>query len=258
MSDAAAFGAPGSRRRKQELSPVLAALKTAEVLATAPDPAACIGVFKTAAANFQVSAFACGEVDLAERRRCVFYAVDWPDKWRQFYRQSELVERDPLLEALQRHSGPFSMSELQRKRKMAVAGSEAIRMAAQEGWVDVLAVPVSRGGERFGLTTLFFPYEIRDAGVRASLATLSRALLDRLRYFAPTHGFFLPPAGLTPREIECLQLIARGGRDQEAAKTLGISSSTVNEHIEKAKAKLNAATRAQAIAVAVSLAIIAP
>ena len=79
-----------------------------------------------------------------------------------------------------------------------------------------------------------------------------------MRNFAPKHGFALPPVGLTNREIECLKLIARGDTDREVSRTLGISTLTVHEYVENAKRKLKASTRTEAIAIAVSLAIVTP
>jgi DNA-binding CsgD family transcriptional regulator len=85
---------------------------------------------------------------------------------------------------------------------------------------------------------------------------LSYCFHERLRNLVPKYGFAAPPVGLTKREIDALQLIARGATDRDVARKLGISPSTAHEHFEKAKRKLKVSTRAEAIAIAVSLAII--
>jgi HD-GYP domain-containing protein (c-di-GMP phosphodiesterase class II) len=54
------------------------------------------------------------------------------------------------------------------------------------------------------------------------------------------------PAGLTPREIEVLKLLARGLSNKEVAKRLVISPKTVSSHAEHIYAKINAPTRAAA------------
>jgi HD-GYP domain-containing protein (c-di-GMP phosphodiesterase class II) len=51
------------------------------------------------------------------------------------------------------------------------------------------------------------------------------------------------PAGLTPREIEVLQLIARGASTRRVAQRLDITSKTANTHIERIYAKTGASTR---------------
>ncbi|MBA2443736.1 MAG: HD domain-containing protein [Nocardioidaceae bacterium] len=51
------------------------------------------------------------------------------------------------------------------------------------------------------------------------------------------------PAGLTPREIEVLQLIARGASTRRVAQLLDITSKTADTHIERIYAKTGASTR---------------
>jgi HD-GYP domain-containing protein (c-di-GMP phosphodiesterase class II) len=54
------------------------------------------------------------------------------------------------------------------------------------------------------------------------------------------------PAGLTPREVEVLRLLARGLSNKEIAARLTISPKTVGNHAEHIYAKINASTRAAA------------
>jgi HD-GYP domain-containing protein (c-di-GMP phosphodiesterase class II) len=54
------------------------------------------------------------------------------------------------------------------------------------------------------------------------------------------------PAGLTPREIEVLLLIARGASTRQVAKQLAITPKTTETHIERIYAKTGAATRSTA------------
>jgi HD-GYP domain-containing protein (c-di-GMP phosphodiesterase class II) len=54
------------------------------------------------------------------------------------------------------------------------------------------------------------------------------------------------PAGLTPREIEVLGLIARGAATGEVAERLGISRKTAGTHIERIYAKTGASSRSTA------------
>lgn len=55
------------------------------------------------------------------------------------------------------------------------------------------------------------------------------------------------PHPLTPREAQCLQLIAGGKTDREVGIILAISPRTVRFHIDNAKTKLGVATRIQAV-----------
>ena len=55
---------------------------------------------------------------------------------------------------------------------------------------------------------------------------------------------------LTPRERECLKWIAAGKTDWEISLILNISEQTVHGYVQNALTKLNARTRAQAVALA--------
>ena len=54
------------------------------------------------------------------------------------------------------------------------------------------------------------------------------------------------PAGLTPREIEVLALIARGASTRQVAERLFITPKTAETHIERIYAKTGASTRSTA------------
>ena len=54
------------------------------------------------------------------------------------------------------------------------------------------------------------------------------------------------PAGLTPREIEVLTLIARGASTRKVAHALGIAAKTAETHIERIYTKTGASTRSTA------------
>jgi DNA-binding NarL/FixJ family response regulator len=53
-------------------------------------------------------------------------------------------------------------------------------------------------------------------------------------------------AGLTPREVEILRLLARGLLNKEIARRLGITPKTVGNHIEHIYAKIGVSSRAAA------------
>ena len=66
------------------------------------------------------------------------------------------------------------------------------------------------------------------------------------------------PAGLTNRQVEVLGLIANGLSNAEIAERLFISYKTVDHHVSTILAKLEARTRAEAVAVAMQSNLIKP
>jgi DNA-binding CsgD family transcriptional regulator len=85
-----------------------------------------------------------------------------------------------------------------------------------------------------------------DAGLRAVAA----GLVVRVPGATPAMGFHAaeesPP--LTPREVEVLSLVGQGLTNKAVARRLGISVHTVKFHLEALFAKLDATSRAEAVA----------
>lgn len=61
---------------------------------------------------------------------------------------------------------------------------------------------------------------------------------------------------LSPRQIECLQLAARGLTSAEIAHDLGISARTVDQYFGEACDRLRVRNRTQAVARAIALDLI--
>jgi DNA-binding NarL/FixJ family response regulator len=76
------------------------------------------------------------------------------------------------------------------------------------------------------------------------------ALLQQLRHEAPS------PERLTPREAEVLQAVSAGLTNKAIALKLGVSEHTVKFHLSAAMSKLGAASRAEAVALAIQRGLI--
>jgi len=64
--------------------------------------------------------------------------------------------------------------------------------------------------------------------------------------------------GLTDREVEVLRLVAAGRTNRDIAADLFISAKTASVHVSNIMAKLGAANRAQAAAIAQSQGLFGP
>ena len=218
-------------------------------------PAACADLFRLAIRPFGFDTFACGELDIAHRERSAFYLIDWPDAWREFYIRSGLIERDPLIDALGERTEPFTWSDLRAGKTLSQIGRKALEAAAVAGWSDGLIVPVPRGRDRVGLISLVGHRDVAGDD-KAYLSLISLALHSHVRTLVSQQGFALPPAGLTPREIECIGLVAHGLSDKAIGAQLDIAASTAHEYVEKAKARLRTRSRTEMVAIAAALGII--
>jgi LuxR family transcriptional regulator, quorum-sensing system regulator BjaR1 len=221
----------------------------------AADSTTCVAAFKAALAQFGIDTFASGEVDLSNRDRSIFHVIDWPQAWRDYYFGSDLLEHDPVVENLAYFAGPFTWQDMRAERRLAQVGSESLTRMAEAGWRDGLVVPIARGGTRYGLVSIVSRRLIGERE-RAAMVPICVCFHSVIGQLVRRNGFAQPPAGLTPREIECLRLVARGRSDRQIAAELGISPATAHEHVERAKRRLAAGNRAELAAIAVSLGII--
>lgn len=85
------------------------------------------------------------------------------------------------------------------------------------------------------------------AALRAVAAGLSVRPRAQAPGFAPSDDRGPPPL-LTPRELEILTAVGDGLSNKAVARRLGISAHTVKFHLEAVFAKLDARTRAEAVA----------
>ena len=217
--------------------------------------AECADLFRGAIAPYAIEAFACGEIDLADRDRNVLFIAEWPPAWKQYYLRSGFIKRDPILNAVWIYRKPFTFDDIVHDPRFSTFDREAIRAAAEHGWRRGMAVPVARGGSRFGLVTMIGRGQGLDEPGRAYLGLISECLLTRVGSLGPLAEYAMPPAGMSKREIEVARLVAQGLSDPEIAVELGISASTAHHHVEGARKRLNAKNRAHMAALSVSLAI---
>jgi DNA-binding CsgD family transcriptional regulator len=78
--------------------------------------------------------------------------------------------------------------------------------------------------------------------VRAITRSRASSLASATRKAEPTY-----PAGLTPREVEVLRLVADGLTNQQAADRLSVTSRTINAHLTSIYSKIGVTSRAGAV-----------
>lgn len=213
----------------------------------------CSALFHAAIVRHRFDTFACGEVDLAIRERSVFYIVNWPKRMFDFYISTGYIKKDPLIDELQRVSRPFAWSELRGDKFLGRAGREMLGRLAEEGWTEGLVVPFRRSETRFGLVSIVGSRVPLGMQEKDALSIMALYLHEQARRLGPSLGVALALSALSPRELDALRLVGRGYSDKEISVELGIAQSTAHDHVEAAKHKLKASTRAEAAAVGTSL-----
>jgi DNA-binding CsgD family transcriptional regulator len=111
---------------------------------------------------------------------------------------------------------------------------------------DVLATTGDRAGAAAELTAAL---EVADRLCAEPLADACRSLANRARLGIT--GAIAPVADtLTPREAAVLGLVAAGRTNRQIGEELFISEKTVSVHVSRVMAKLEAASRTEAVSIA--------
>lgn len=138
-------------------------------------------------------------------------------------------------------------------RKDGVEATVEIRAAVPSAKIVVLTSfgtsdKISRAIESGATGALMKTAEDREllSAIR-TVANGGRVISPAVRKLISTD----PPAPeLTPRQLEILQAMARGLTNKDIAKMFGIRTDGVNEHVLAILAKLGAANRTEAVAIA--------
>jgi DNA-binding CsgD family transcriptional regulator len=165
----------------------------------------------------------------------------WAHHWIQKY-----LRTDPLLDELRERPHPIRWTQSRAAR--AGKGAKIIRdsraFGIHDGYSSALrldadnVVGLSLGTEWYDLS----PEDENSVHLASAYYSLQ---LARVQWQKPVSR-----STLSTRERECLRWVASGKTDWEISKILTISEKTAQEHVGRALAKLKAATRAQAVAIA--------
>ena len=167
-----------------------------------------------------------------------------PPGWESFYDEKRFQNIDYLPREARRRAEPFKWSDitLTDPRELALA-----RAVVDNGFPDGLATPCHGPGGYVGVVSLAFERldEVSPAD-RSAIQFASLIQHSRMRALSLFEDLDRPK--LTQRERDCIGLIAQGKSDWEISVIMGVGQTTVISHVQNAKRKLGAATRAQAVA----------
>ena len=163
------------------------------------------------------------------------------------------------LEQYRQHQPDITLMDL---RMPDMGGVEAIRtIRAEFPCAKIIVLSTYQGDEDI--------FRALEAGAVTYLLkdTLAEKMVEIIREVAGGGRPILPEvaqrmtermfqAALTNREIEVLQLVARGMRNKEIAAELRISEETVQGHVKNILAKLSVHDRTEAVAVAIRRGIV--
>lgn len=205
-------------------------------------------LFSLAVKPYGVSAYAVGQLRGASGPGAAIYITTWPRGWMEAYAANGFITDDPIVRATLETQEAFAWDEV--IARYGERSNRVIAAAAGYGFHTGFAVPIHGPGEACGLVALAGGRMQLKAEDRTVLASRSRVVYDAARalFNRPDR----PGPALSGREREALSLVAQGMDDGQIGAALGITKTSAHVYVERAKRRLGANTRAQAVALAVA------
>ncbi len=199
---------------------------------------------------FGFTYFCIGALKPGRRERGIVWATSFNHPWFRYWVETDRIHIDPVIWRLKRKSDPVRWTSLGEQNPDVPnldIMQDACAFGMHDGWSlafrfgqkDIPAIAVGLGTPKFDLPAEHqIPLHLASVYCGTRLAEFARgaARCD----------------ALSLRERECLIWVASGKTDWDIAEILNISQQTVHKHVSNALKKLNAQTRAQAVAVALS------
>lgn len=187
----------------------------------------------------------------------------FPEAWMSRYREQGYVSVDPIVRRGLQSVLPFSWETATDQVSLVAANAKVIEEAAEFGLCRGFSVPVHGPEDRFSLLTA--ASDDLDHGFGRLVELSGDSLQIGAVYLhnrvgqilgARNEGQAPPLPQLSQRERECLHWTSCGKTAAEIATILGIAEATVIYHFENSKKKLNARSKAHAVAKALALGLL--
>ena len=196
-------------------------------------------------ALFEITGFAIGHLE-GGSRPTTLYMSTWPRKLLELYAINAFMTDDPVVCGAIANPDPFEWPDPKAGRGYDNRVLNAFR---QFGFASGLAVPVHGPREARGVVALLArrqPFPTQERALQIEIARSCFLVARRL------HDRSTGRAKLTLRERQSLSLVAKGFDDGAIAIALGVTRTSAHSYVERAKRRIGAKTRAQAVALALA------
>jgi LuxR family transcriptional activator of conjugal transfer of Ti plasmids len=184
-----------------------------------------------------------------------------PGTWLARYTSEHYYRLDPMIPRVWQSVLPFAWGSNESFRGLDEAQLRIFSEGREFGIHYCFSVPIHAVNGR--IASMSFCSQQREADFLSLVDRLRHELhLTALHFHANVQRLEAQEATasmqLSPREVECLQWVARGKTRWQIARIVGISERTVGFHLDNAKRKLAVGATAQAVAKSVGLGLLAP
>jgi LuxR family transcriptional activator of conjugal transfer of Ti plasmids len=172
-----------------------------------------------------------------------FFFNNWPATWLDVYRSTATEGRDPIVRWALGSGAPVRWLKLRAMLEPGDPGHAVFELAARHGYVEGYAVPVRTTAGHLGLLSVGGNRAALSVDEQIVLQSTGTAVLNRAEAITAEQTNKVIRA-LTNRERACVALLVKGLGEPEIAAALGISAVTARFHLDNARTKMRASSRA--------------
>ena len=173
----------------------------------------------------------------------LFYFNNWPSGWLKVYRESGVFGQDPVVRWALGSGAPITWLDLRAQLEPSDPGHGLFKLAALHGYTEGYVLPVRTTAGHLGLLSMAGDRPPLPADQQGLLQVVGSAVINRAEAITQDQASELIKA-FTARERDCVVLLVRGGSEPEIAASLGISATTARFHLDNARVKMRASSRA--------------
>jgi DNA-binding CsgD family transcriptional regulator len=182
----------------------------------------------------------------------LFYFNNWPASWLEVYRAKLGNGQDPVVRWALGSGAPITWLGLRARLAPDDPGHGLFQLAAEHGFAEGFALPVRTTEGHLGLVSWGgdrAPLSFEEQGL---LQVVGAAALNRAEAITGEQTLQVIKV-LTRRERECVALLIKGMAEPEIGASLGISPITARFHLDNARSKMRASSRAHLAAMMTGL-----
>ena len=168
---------------------------------------------------------------------------NYPEHWVVWFDDQRLGRDDPVHRASQKSLIGFRWSRVREIITLSARDGQILDAARGYGLGGGFTIPANIPGEVLGSCSFVAANDDDlDDAVLPYAQIAGQFAFETVRRVSGLQR--TPAAALTERQIECVLWVGRGKTDWEIARILGVSHSTVIEHLRNARARYAATSRA--------------
>lgn len=191
-------------------------------------------------------------VDLRQRSRAMVHIDNYPAEWSERFIQSRLFLEDPILRASLTTNIGFAWDNVPKLIRLTPSQRRIMEEARRQGIGCGFTVPAHIPGEAYGSCS-FAAAIGRSFPEKHLLATqlVGSFAFEAARRICGARCRSRPQAvHLTPRQHDCLVLVAQGKTDWEIGQILGLQEDSVTKVIDAARRRYDVANRTELVVAA--------